>query len=152
MKLCVIGAGYVGLVTASGFAETGNDVVCADLDPAKIAALNRGATPIFEPGLEPMIKRNMEAERLTFTTDVDEAIAHAEAVFVAVGTPPRADGAANLLAVDSVAETIARASQREVVVVLKSTVPVGTNARVSKIIKGLTKKPIHIVSNPEFLK
>jgi len=155
MKVCVIGAGYVGLVTGTGFAETGNNVVCADLDANKIAALNRGQTPIFEPGLEPMLKRNIEGGRLTFTTSVEEAIVGAEVIFVAVGTPPRADGAANLSAVDAVAETIAAMATRECVLVLKSTVPVGTNERVRKIVSGARKeggKPIHVVSNPEFLK
>jgi UDPglucose 6-dehydrogenase len=155
MKVCVIGAGYVGLVTGTGFAETGNNVVCADLDADKIAALNRGQTPIFEPGLEPMLKRNIEGGRLTFTTSVEEAIGNAEVIFVAVGTPPRADGAANLSAVDTVADTVARVAKREVVLVLKSTVPVGTNERVRRIVKSARKetdKPIHVVSNPEFLK
>lgn len=155
MKVCVIGAGYVGLVTGTGFAETGNNVVCADLDENKIAALKRGQTPIFEPGLEPMLKRNIEGGRLTFTTSVEEAIGNAEVIFIAVGTPPRADGAANLSAVDSVAETVARTAKREVVLINKSTVPVGTNERVRKIIKSVRKegeKPIHVVSNPEFLK
>jgi UDPglucose 6-dehydrogenase len=152
MKVCVIGAGYVGLVTASGFAETGNHVVCADLNAGRIAALNRNETPIFEPGLEAMIKYNREGGRLTFTTNVEEAILHGDVIFVAVGTPPRADGAANLLAVDSVAETVARTTRRECVLVLKSTVPVGTNERVRRIIKSVTDKPIHVVSNPEFLK
>ncbi|HEX7477864.1 MAG TPA: UDP-glucose/GDP-mannose dehydrogenase family protein [Polyangiales bacterium] len=151
MRICVIGAGYVGLVTGTGFAETGNNVVCADLDAGKIAALNRGETPIFEPGLLPMIKRNIDGGRLTFTTNVEEAIGSAEVVFVAVGTPPRADGAANLLAVDSVAETVAKIVKRETVLVLKSTVPVGTNERVRKIVKNAPKR-IHVVSNPEFLK
>jgi len=155
MKVCVIGAGYVGLVTGTGFAETGNNVVCADLDENKVAALKRGQTPIFEPGLEPMLKRNIEGGRLTFTTNVEEAIGSAEVIFIAVGTPPRSDGAANLSAVDAVAETVARLATREVVLVLKSTVPVGTNERVRKIIRGVRKDSeptIHVVSNPEFLK
>jgi UDPglucose 6-dehydrogenase len=155
MKVCVIGAGYVGLVTGTGFAETGNDVVCADLDENKIAALNRGQTPIFEPGLEPMLKRNIAGGRLTFTTSVEEAIGNAEAVFIAVGTPPRADGAANLSAVDAVAEVVAKTAKREIALVLKSTVPVGTNERVRKIVKSVRKdgdKAVHVVSNPEFLK
>ncbi|MEY4580896.1 MAG: hypothetical protein RL701_5599 [Pseudomonadota bacterium] len=155
MKVCVIGAGYVGLVTGTGLAETGNNVVCADLDENKIASLNRAQTPIFEPGLEPMLKRNIDGGRLTFTTSVEEAINGAEVIFIAVGTPPRADGAANLMAVDAVAETVARVAKREVVLVCKSTVPVGTNERVRKIIKSVRKdgdKPIHVVSNPEFLK
>jgi UDPglucose 6-dehydrogenase len=152
MKLCVIGAGYVGLVTGTGFAETGNDVVCADLDESKIARLLRGEVPIFEPGLEPMVQQNLAGGRLRFTTQVEQAIAQAEAIFVAVGTPQRSDGAANLLAVDAVAETVAKTMKHECVLVLKSTVPVGTNARVRKILKGATDKPIHVVSNPEFLK
>jgi UDPglucose 6-dehydrogenase len=155
MKVCVIGAGYVGLVTGVGFAETGNNVVCADLDPGKIAALNRGETPIFEPGLEELIKRNIAGGRLTFTTSVEEAILPAEVVFIAVGTPPRSDGAANLMAVDSVAEQVAKIAKRECVLVLKSTVPVGTNERVRKIVRSVrkdTEKPVHVVSNPEFLK
>jgi UDPglucose 6-dehydrogenase len=155
MKVCVIGAGYVGLVTGVGFAETGNNVVCADLDPGKIAALNRGETPIFEPGLEELIKRNIAGGRLTFTTSVEEAIMPAEVVFIAVGTPPRVDGAANLMAVDAVAEQVAKTAKRECVLVLKSTVPVGTNERVRKIVKSQRKdgdKPVHVVSNPEFLK
>jgi UDPglucose 6-dehydrogenase len=155
MKVCVIGAGYVGLVTGTGFAETGNNVVCADLDANKIASLNRGQTPIFEPGLEPMLKRNIEGGRLTFTTDVEEAIGSADVVFIAVGTPPRADGAANLSAVDAVAESVARIAKREVVLVLKSTVPVGTNDRVRRIVRSTRKdgdKTVHVVSNPEFLK
>ena len=152
MKVCVIGAGYVGLVTASGFSETGNDVICADVNTARIEALQRGETPIFEPGLESMIKHNIEGGRLAFTTNVEDAILRAEVIFVAVGTPPRADGAANLLAVDAVAETVARTISRECVLVLKSTVPVGTNERVRRIIKSITDKSIHVVSNPEFLK
>ncbi len=155
MKVCVIGAGYVGLVTGTGFAETGNNVVCADLDAGKVAALQRGEVPIFEPGLGPMIQRNIEGGRLTFTTNVDEAVGAAEVIFVAVGTPPRADGAANLMAVDVVAESVARTAKRECVLVMKSTVPVGTNERVRKIVKsvrGADAKPIHVVSNPEFLK
>jgi UDPglucose 6-dehydrogenase len=155
MKVCVIGAGYVGLVTGTGFAETGNNVVCADLDPNKVATLNRGETPIFEPGLEEMIKRNIAGGRLTFTTNVEEAILPAEVIFIAVGTPSRADGAANLLAVDAVAEAVAKTAKRECVLVLKSTVPVGTNERVRRIIKNARKdsdKPVHVVSNPEFLK
>ena len=152
MKVCVVGSGYVGLVTGAGFAETGNDVVCADLDEGKVAALNRGEVPISEPGLSPMIERNVEGGRLTFTTDVEGAIGQAEVIFIAVGTPPRADGAANLSAVDAVAETVARCCGRECVLVLKSTVPVSTNARVRRIVEGHSAHPIHVVSNPEFLK
>lgn len=155
MKVCVIGAGYVGLVTGTGFAETGNEVVCADLDESKIAQLQRGIVPIFEPGLEPMVQQNIEGGRLRFTTDVEEALADTEVVFIAVGTPQRSDGAANLSAVDAVAETVGKTAQRECVVVLKSTVPVGTNARVRRILRTSligAHRPIHVVSNPEFLK
>src|SRR5689334_14416151 len=106
MKVCVIGSGYVGLVSGAGFSETGNDVVCADLDANKVAALTRGEIPIFEPGLEEMVQRNAEEGRLKFTTDVASAVADAEVIFVAVGTPQRSDGAANLSAVDAVAETV----------------------------------------------
>ena len=155
MKICVVGSGYVGLMTGTGFAETGNNVICADLDAEKVATLNRGETPIFEPGLEPMMKRNIAEGRLTFTTKVEDAISNAEIIFIAVGTPPRADGAANLMAVDAVAETVAKHAKRECVLVLKSTVPVGTNARVRRIVQ-TTRDPnapkIHVVSNPEFLK
>jgi UDPglucose 6-dehydrogenase len=151
MKVCVIGSVYVGLVSGAGFSETGNDVVCADLDANKVASLTRGEIPIFEPGLEEMVQRNAEEGRLKFTTDVAGAVADAEVIFVAVGTPQRSDGAANLSAVDAVAETVAKAAKRETVLVLKSTVPVGTNARVRKITAGSAVK-IHVVSNPEFLK
>jgi len=153
MDICVIGGGYVGLVTATGLAETGNNVQCAELDPAKVAALNAGEVPIFEPGLDSMIESNREGGRLSFTTDVEGAIAASEIIFVAVGTPRREDGGADLSAVDAVAETVAKAADGRCVLVMKSTVPVGTNSRVRRIITGLAPdKEIHVVSNPEFLK
>lgn len=151
MRICVVGAGYVGLVTATGFAETGNHVTCAELSVEKVTALRQGQVPIFEPGLEPMLERNVSGGRLTFTTDVEAAIREAEVVFVAVGTPPRPDGAADLSAVDAVAETVSRVVQQPCVLVLKSTVPVGTNARVRRIL-GEALQRVHVVSNPEFLK
>ncbi len=151
MKLCMVGTGYVGLVSGACFAETGNEVVCADIDPSKVARLNAGETIIFEPGLDEMVARNVAGKRLGFTTDVGAAIGEAEAVFIAVGTPPRSDGAADLSAVDRVAETVAASATGELVVVLKSTVPVGTNARVRRIVKDAPHR-IHVVSNPEFLK
>jgi UDPglucose 6-dehydrogenase len=151
MKVCVIGSGYVGLVSGAGFSETGNDVVCADLDANKVAALSRGEIPIFEPGLDELVERNAKQGRLRFTTDVEGAVADAEVIFIAVGTPQRSDGAANLQAVDAVAETVAKAVKRETVLVNKSTVPVGTNARVRKIVANAPHK-VHVVSNPEFLK
>lgn len=151
MKLCMVGTGYVGLVSGACFAETGQTVVCADIDPKKIQVLNEGGIPIFEPGLDGIVSRNVEQGRLTFTSDVPAAIREATAVFCAVGTPPRADGGADLSAVDAVAKTVAENCQREMVLVLKSTVPVGTNARVRRIVKD-APFPIHVVSNPEFLK
>mgnify|MGYP000933784739 CR=1 FL=1 len=151
MKLCMVGTGYVGLVSGACFAETGQTVVCADIDPKKIQVLNEGGIPIFEPGLDAIVDRNVEQGRLSFTSDVPAAIREATAVFCAVGTPPRADGGADLSAVDAVAKTVAENCQREMVLVLKSTVPVGTNARVRRIVKD-APFPIHVVSNPEFLK
>lgn len=151
MKICVVGSGYVGLVTGAGFAETGTEVTCADIDTIKIDQLNQGKIPIFEPGLEALVERNASQGRLCFTTDVEAAIGDAEIIFVAVGTPQHSDGSANLSAIDAVAETVARAANRECVLVLKSTVPVGTNARVRKIVAGANQS-IHVVSNPEFLK
>ncbi len=151
MKVCVVGAGYVGLVSAASFAEMGNDVVCADVDAVKIDRLRRGELPVFEPGLQEIVDRNAEAARLSFVDDVPAAVEGASVVFVAVGTPPRADGAADLSAVDRVAETVAAKASRQTVLVLKSTVPVGTNARVRRIVKG-SAAAIDVVSNPEFLK
>src|SRR5688572_9531721 len=127
MKVCVVGTGYVGLVTGTCFAETGNDVTCLDVDAQKVARLNAGEIPIFEPGLEPLVKRNVQAGRLRFTSDSAASIADAEIVFIAVGTPSRADGGADLSAVDKVAATVKEHATREVVLVTKSTVPVGTN-------------------------
>jgi UDPglucose 6-dehydrogenase len=151
VKLCVIGSGYVGLVTGACFAETGNDVTCADIDQSKIDRLNAGDIPIFEPGLEAMVKRNSAAGRLSFTSDVANAIADAEVIFIAVGTPSRPDGGADLTAVDRVAEAVKQHAGRECVLVAKSTVPVGTNARLRRIVAG-SQHPIHPISNPEFLK
>jgi UDPglucose 6-dehydrogenase len=151
MKICMVGTGYVGLVSGVCFAETGNDVVCADIDASKVALLEKGVMPIFEPGLEEMVERNVKAGRLTFSADPKAAIAQSQVVFVAVGTPMRSDGGADLSAVDAVAETAAQCVTQETLLVLKSTVPVGTNARVQRIVQK-AKHPIHVVSNPEFLK
>ncbi|MFW6087373.1 MAG: UDP-glucose dehydrogenase family protein, partial [Myxococcota bacterium] len=147
----MVGTGYVGLVSGACFAETGNHVVCADVDAAKIDRLERGEIPIFEPGLDEVIERNVAGGRLRFSQDVTAAIAESQIVFVAVGTPPRIDGGADLSAVDAVAQTVAEHATREVVLVLKSTVPIGTNARVRRIVDGAAHR-IHVVSNPEFLK
>lgn len=151
MRLCMVGTGYVGLVSGAGFAETGNDVICADIATAKIEQLRAGVIPIFEPGLEELVARNVEAKRLKFSDDVAGSIAASQVIFVAVGTPPRSDGGADLSAVDRVAELVAKSVKHETVLVLKSTVPVGTNARVRRIVAE-AKFPIHVVSNPEFLK
>lgn len=151
MKLCMVGSGYVGLVSGACFAETGANVICADIDKAKVARLEAGEVPIFEPGLEAMLQRNRQAGRLSFSDDPARAIAESTVVFIAVGTPPRSDGAADLSAVDRVADAVAAHATREMVLVLKSTVPVGTNARVRRIVAG-AKHRIHVVSNPEFLK
>jgi UDPglucose 6-dehydrogenase len=151
MRIVVAGSGYVGLVSGAGFAEIGNHVVCADIDSAKIERLRAGEIPIFEPGLESLIERNVAQGRLTFTDDLESAVEDTQAVFIAVGTPMRQDGAANLMAVDAVAETVAAHAGRECVLVAKSTVPVGTNARIRRLIEG-AKVRVHAVSNPEFLK
>ena len=151
MKLCIVGTGYVGLVGGACFAETGNDVVCVDVNSSKIERLNAGDVPIFEPGLDEVIDRNTKAGRLSFSTDVAGVIGRSEVVFVAVGTPPRPDGGADLSAVDKVAGTVAMAAKNELVLVLKSTVPVGTNARVRSIVEGAEHR-IHVASNPEFLR
>ncbi|MBK8239493.1 MAG: UDP-glucose/GDP-mannose dehydrogenase family protein [Deltaproteobacteria bacterium] len=152
MKVSVIGTGYVGLVAAAGFAEHGNDVVCADIDEHKIARLRAGEIPIFEPGLDVLVARNVEAGRLRFTTDNAEAAAHGEVIFLAVGTPSAPDGSANLAYLFEAARDIARHLPGPVVVVNKSTVPVGTAERVSRIMAELTKHRVVVASNPEFLK
>jgi UDPglucose 6-dehydrogenase len=152
MRVAVIGTGYVGLVVGAGLADTGNDVICADIDQTKIARLNRGEIPIYEPGLEPLVKRNLSDGRLSFSTDVARAVRESEVVFIAVGTPPGEDGRADLQHVLAVAETIGRNMNTEKVVITKSTVPVGTASRVRAVIEALTDAPVHVCSNPEFLK
>jgi UDPglucose 6-dehydrogenase len=152
MHITIIGTGYVGLVAGACFADTGNDVTCADIDAAKIDLLNDGVLPIYEPGLDSLVASNVAAGRLRFTTDVDAAIASASVVFIAVGTPPDEDGSADLRHVLAVADGIGRAMRRETVVVTKSTVPVGTAAKVSAAIARHAQVPFHVCSNPEFLK
>ena len=152
MNIAVIGTGYVGLVAGACLAETGNSVVCADLDDRKIGLLKQNEIPIFEPGLDAIVERNQADGRLVFTTDVDRAIRTAEVVFIAVGTPPDEDGSADLSHVLAVAETVGRAMARETVVVTKSTVPVGTAPLVKDAISRHARFPFHVVSNPEFLK
>jgi UDPglucose 6-dehydrogenase len=155
MKIAVVGTGYVGLVAGACLAETGNDVVCCDIDEQKIARLNAGEIPIYEPGLEPLVERNLREGRLTFTTDVESAASTAEVIFIAVGTPPGEDGSADLHHVLNVAETIGRsmpAGGPEKIVITKSTVPVGTAAKVREAIRRHTARSFHVCSNPEFLK
>jgi UDPglucose 6-dehydrogenase len=152
MHVAVIGSGYVGLVAGACFAETGNDVVCVDVDADKIARLQRNEVPIYEPGLEPMVKRNQEEGRLTFTTDIAAAIRSSRVVFIAVGTPPGEDGSADLKHVLGVAKQIGRHMNEPKIVVTKSTVPVGTAEKVRAAVKAETDVPFAVCSNPEFLK
>ena len=152
MNITVVGSGYVGLVVGGCLAETGNAVICADVDAAKIEGLRQNILPIFEPGLDSYVERNQKQGRLSFTTNVGEAIASADVVFIAVGTPPDEDGSADLRHVLSVAEQIGKHMTRELVVVTKSTVPVGTAAKVSAAVNKHAKLPFHMCSNPEFLK
>ena len=153
MKICVVGTGYVGLVAGAGFAAFGNEVVCADIDQDKIRRLEAGEIPIYEPGLEPLVKRNVEEKRLRFSTDVAGAVTDVDVVFVAVGTPPAEDGSADLSHVWDVAGTVGRHATGFTVVVNKSTVPVGTAAKVTAILEQTGPgKDFAVVSNPEFLK
>lgn len=152
MNIAVIGTGYVGLVVGACLAETGNDVVCADIDSGKIDALKRGEIPIYEPGLEPLVEHNLSTGRLTFTTDVPSAVRKSRIVFIAVGTPPGEDGSADLQHVLAVARTIGESIEQETIVITKSTVPVGTAGQVRGAIQAVTDIPVHVCSNPEFLK
>jgi len=157
MKVTIYGAGYVGLVTGACLSEVGNDVLCVDVNEGRVAALNRGEIPIYEPGLSKIITRNCESGRLRFTTDTEESVAHGILQFVAVGTPPAEDGSADLKYVLEVAQTVGRHMEEYRLVVNKSTVPVGTADRVSKVIAEELKKrsadiPYSVASNPEFLK
>jgi UDPglucose 6-dehydrogenase len=152
MRITVVGTGYVGLVVGACLAETGNDVHCADVDVAKIDGLKKNVLPIYEPGLDDLVERNQSQGRLKFTTDVPAAIAGAEVVFIAVGTPPDEDGSADLRHVLAVAELVGQHMTREVVVVTKSTVPVGTAEKVEAAVAKSAKLQFHLCSNPEFLK
>jgi len=154
MNVCVVGTGYVGLVTGAVFADLGNDVICVDSDRAKIEGLLRGLMPIYEPGLEEMVHRNVEDGRLAFTTSLEEGARRSEIIFIAVGTPPKANGETDLSAVEDVALGIARAMDRYRVIVNKSTVPVGTGDLVREIIQRNQPRPVNfdVVSNPEFLR
>jgi UDPglucose 6-dehydrogenase len=152
MNVAVVGTGYVGLVVGACLAETGNSVICADLDRAKIDGLKKNVLPIYEPALDSLVQRNQEAGRLDFTTDVGAAITPADVVFIAVGTPPDEDGSADLTHVLAVADQIGRHMGRELVIVTKSTVPVGTAVQVSNAVAKHAKHRFHMCSNPEFLK
>ncbi|PKO73203.1 MAG: UDP-glucose 6-dehydrogenase, partial [Betaproteobacteria bacterium HGW-Betaproteobacteria-17] len=157
MKITVIGTGYVGLVTGTCLAEVGNEVLCLDLDPDKIDMLKAGGIPIYEPGLEDMVKRNVAAGRLHFTTDIEASVAFGQIQFIAVGTPPDEDGSADLQYVVAAARNIGRHMTDPKLVVDKSTVPVGTAGRVKAALADeLAKRGVaiefNVASNPEFLK
>lgn len=152
MKVTMIGTGYVGLVTGTCFAESGNEVTCLDVDQSKVDLLNGGGIPIYEPGLTELVRRNKDAGRLKFTTDYASAISNAKCVFICVGTPQDEQGAADLKYVQSAAESMAPYLQPGTVVICKSTVPVGTNRKVRSWIEGKTETPFYSASNPEFLK
>ncbi len=152
MHVAVIGSGYVGLVAGACLAETGNDVTCVDVDAEKIARLQRNEIPIYEPGLEPMVKRNQDEGRLTCTTDLGSAVRSSRVIFIAVGTPPGEDGSADLKHVLAVARAVGQHMNEPKIVVTKSTVPVGTAERVRAAIQAETTIPFSVCSNPEFLK
>ncbi|HSH43471.1 MAG TPA: nucleotide sugar dehydrogenase, partial [Arenicellales bacterium] len=157
MKITIVGTGYVGLVTGTCLAEVGNHVVCVDSDQAKIEALNKGRIPIHEPGLDEMVDENVAAGRLTFTTDIREGVVHGGIIFIAVGTPPDEDGAADLSYVLAVARDVGRHIDDYRIVVTKSTVPVGTANKVRAALEEEIRArgidvDFSVVSNPEFLK
>jgi UDPglucose 6-dehydrogenase len=152
MQIAIVGTGYVGLVTGTCFADSGNDVTCVDNNAAKVEALKKGEIPIFEPGLSEMVEHNVEAGRLHFTTDLVGAMKGAELVYLAVGTPSGDDGAADLSSLWAVVKAIAPVLEPQTIVVTKSTVPVGTNAGIRKLLKELTGRDCEVASNPEFLK
>ena len=153
-NIAVVGVGYVGLVTGAGFADLGNKVCCVDIDEQKIKTLQAGEVPIFEPGLHEMIERSVQANRLSFTTDYAVALEEAEFVFIAVGTPEGVDGEADLKYVGQAAKTIAQTMKQPLIIINKSTVPVGTGDWVADIVRTSQPDPIDfwVVSNPEFLR
>src|SRR5208337_4146006 len=152
VKIAVIGTGYVGLVQGTCLAESGNDVVCIDKVVDKIEGLKRGRLPIYEPGLGEQVHRNQRDGRLKFTTDLAEGIAEAEIVFIAVGTPQADDGGADLSGVWAVGRQVAESLSSPKIIVVKSTVPVGTNAELARRMAEVSKFPVDVASNPEFLK
>ncbi|HEX9787464.1 MAG TPA: UDP-glucose/GDP-mannose dehydrogenase family protein [Candidatus Binatia bacterium] len=152
MKLAIVGAGYVGLVAGTCFAETGNDVICVDIDESRIEMLKSGKVPIYEPGLQEMVRRNAEEQRLSFSTDLSGAVKKSAIIFIAVGTPQAPDGNANLDYVQATSKGIAKAMDSFRIIVAKSTVPVGTAEQIKQWIGDETAQPFAVVSNPEFLK
>jgi UDPglucose 6-dehydrogenase len=152
MKVCVVGTGYVGIVAGTCFAESGNDVTCVDNVAAKVESLKAGKVPIYEPGLEELIRRNVAEGRLTFTTDLAAAVKKSVVCFIAVGTPEKPDGSADLSAVLAVSRAIAESMDGPRIVVTKSTVPVGTHKKVAAAMQPVAKFPFEVVSNPEFMK
>ena len=152
MKICVVGTGYVGLVAGTCFAESGNDVICVDNVAAKIEVLRAGKVPIYEPGLEELIRRNVTEGRLTFTTDLAEPVRQSLVCFIAVGTPEKPNGSADLGAVLAVSRGVAQSMDGYRVVVTKSTVPVGTHKKICAEMQPIAKHPFDVVSNPEFMK
>jgi UDPglucose 6-dehydrogenase len=153
MDISVIGTGYVGLVTGAGLADFGNDVICVDVDVRKIEALKNGAIPIYEPGLDKLVSKNVSEGRLRFTTDLPDAIRSARAIFIAVGTPPKPDGSADLRYVEEVAHSIAQHMNGPKLVITKSTVPIGTGRLIERIIGSHGNgHQVSVVSNPEFLR
>jgi UDPglucose 6-dehydrogenase len=152
MKIAVVGTGYVGLVAGACLAENGNEVICVDKDPAKVRLLQRGKIPIYEPGLDELVRRNKAEKRLAFTTALERGVRNAQIIFIAVGTPTGEDGSADLQHVLAVAREAARAMDGYKVIVNKSTVPVGTAVKVREVIRRETTHPFSVVSNPEFLK
>lgn len=152
MNISIIGTGYVGLVTGTCFAETGNKVVCMDVDTKKVAQLKKGVSPIYEPGLDPLLERNLKAGRLSVTSSLQEAISKSDVIFLCLPTPPGADGSADLKYVMQVAEDIAKTTDGFKVIVTKSTVPVGTADKIREIFKRHNRNEFVVASNPEFLK
>ncbi|WP_372651288.1 UDP-glucose/GDP-mannose dehydrogenase family protein [Halobacteriovorax sp.] len=151
MRVSVIGTGYVGLVSGTCFAEIGHDVTCIDIDPKKIAMLEDGKSPIYEPGLEELLHRNIKSKRLTFSTNYD-SVKEAKSIFLAVGTPSADDGSANLEYLKAAAVSVAKEMTEGAIIVIKSTVPVGTCEMIKELVANTTDKAFHIVNNPEFLK
>src|SRR5437588_2017257 len=153
MHIAVIGSGYVGLVTGACFAEFGVNVTCVDIDEGKIARLEKGEIPIYEPGLDQIVSKNVQAGRLHFTTDLKAAVEQSLVIFLAVGTPPKEDGSADLMYIEAAVRSIAEHMNGYKVIVTKSTVPVGTGERLRKLIRDYQKgrNNFGIVSNPEFL-